>query len=76
MSAAQVLAQIEMLPVNEQREVFEQLRDRFDDFSGELLPEQIEELDRRAESALKDPEGCRPLDEVVADIENRFRGQK
>ena len=52
MSAAQVLEQIDKLPVAEQREVFEQLRDRFDE---DLTPEQIAELDRRAEDALKNP---------------------
>ena len=72
MSSAQseVLEQLNRLSVEEQREVFEQLRDRFDD---ELTPEQIAELDRRAERALAHPERCRPLDDVVADIEKRFR---
>jgi len=76
MSAAQVLEQIEQLPVDEQREVFEQLRDKFDEFDDELTPEQMAELDRRAERALAHPERCRPLDEVVADIEKRFRNRQ
>lgn len=75
MSAAQVLEQIEKLPLEEQRDVFEQLRERFDDFNDELTTEQIAELDRRAERALAHPERCRPLDEVVADIEKRFRAK-
>ena len=70
---AQVLEQLEQLPFEEQREVFEQLRDKFDD---ELTPEQIAELDRRAERALAHPELCRPLDDVVADIEKRFRATR
>ncbi len=72
MSAAQiqVLEQLDRLPFEEQREVFEQLRDKFDD---RLTPEQIAELDRRAERALAHPERCRPLDEVVADLEKQFR---
>ena len=73
MSAAQVLEQIDLLPVEEQREIFEQLRDKFDD---ELTPEQMAELDRRAERALAHPELCRPLDDVVADIERRFRATR
>jgi hypothetical protein len=73
MSAAQVLEQLDKLPFEEQREVFEQLRDKFDD---ELTPEQIAELDRRAERALAHPERCRPLDDVVADIEKRFRARR
>jgi len=72
MSSAQiqVLEQLDRLPFEEQREVFEQLRDKFDDM---LTPEQIAELDRRAERALAHPERCRPLDEVVADLEKEFR---
>ncbi|MGH7992857.1 MAG: addiction module protein [Limisphaerales bacterium] len=73
MSATQVLEQIDKLPFEEQREVFEQLCDKFDD---KLTPEQIAELDRRAERALAHPERCRPLDDVVADIEKRFRAKR
>lgn len=76
MSAAQVLEQIDKLSFEEQREVFEQLRDKFDDFDDELTSEQIAELDRRAERALAHPERCRPLDDVVADIEKRFRAKQ
>jgi len=70
MSATQVMEQVDKLPFEEQREVFEHLREKFDDA---LTPEQIAELDRRAERALTHPELCRPLDDVVADIEKRFR---
>ena len=70
MSVTQVLEQLHKLPFEEQREVFERLRDEFDD---ELTPEQMAELDRRAERALAHPERCRPLDDIVADIEKRFR---
>lgn len=71
MSATEILVQIRQLPPQEQREVFERLREEFDNV--ELTPEQIAELDRRAEEALKHPERCRPLEDVVADIESRFR---
>jgi putative addiction module component (TIGR02574 family) len=72
MSAAQVLEQIDKLPLEEQREVFEQLRDRFDD---ELTPEQIAELERRAAEARAHPERCRPMEDVFADIEKRFKSK-
>jgi putative addiction module component (TIGR02574 family) len=72
MSATQVLEQIHKLPFEEQYQVFERLRDEFD---PELTPEQVAELDRRAERALAHPERCRPLDDVVADIEKRFRAK-
>jgi hypothetical protein len=73
MSAAQVLAQLERLPFEEQREVFELLRDKFD---GELMPEQAAELDRRAERALAHPERCRPLEDAIADLERRFHARQ
>jgi hypothetical protein len=72
MSATQVLEQFHKLPFEEQREVFEQIREEFDD---KLTPEQIAELDRRAERALAHPERCRPLDDVMEDIEKRFRNR-
>jgi len=72
MSATQVLEQLDKLPFEEQREIFERLREKFDE---ELTPEQLAELDRRAERALAHPERCRPLDDVVADIEKRFRNR-
>jgi putative addiction module component (TIGR02574 family) len=76
MSAAQVLEQIEKLPYEEQLEVFELLRDKFDDVDDELTPEQIAELERRAAEARAHPERCRPMEEVFADIEKRYRAKK
>jgi putative addiction module component (TIGR02574 family) len=76
MSAAQVLEQIDKLPFEEQREVFEQLRDKFDEFDNELTPEQIAELDRRAEDALKHPGRGKAVDQVFAEIEERLRAKK
>ena len=73
MSASEIVEQFRKLPFEEQLEVFEQLRDELDD---ELTSEEIAELDRRAERALAHPEHCRPLEDVVADIEKRFRAKR
>lgn len=73
MSATQVLEEIRKLPFNEQYEVFEQLRE---DFDPELTPDQIAELDRRAEDALKHPGRGKPVDQVFAEIEARLRAKK
>ena len=74
MSATQIMEQIHRLPLAEQYEVAEKVRETY--FDDALTPEQIAELDRRAERALAHPERCRPLDDVVADIEKRFRARR
>ena len=51
MSTAQALEQIDTLPFDEQREVFEQLRDKFD----EPTTEQIAEFERRGEELRRNP---------------------
>jgi hypothetical protein len=76
MSATEILEQIEQLPLDEQYKVAEKVWEKYGDFDDELTPEQIAELDRRAERALAHPERCRPLDDVVADIEKRFRATR
>jgi len=72
MSAAQVLEQIGKLPFEEQREVFEQLREKFDDFDDTLTPEQKAELDRRAEEFRKNPREGIPFEQVREEARKRF----
>ncbi|MGO8766635.1 MAG: addiction module protein [Limisphaerales bacterium] len=69
MSAAQVLEQVDKLPFEEQREVFEQLREKFDD---ELTREQKAELDRRVEEFRKNPRGGIPFEQVREEAGKRF----
>ena len=76
MSATEILEQIRRLPEAERREVIQRIENEFVEFDDELTSEQIAELDRRAERALAHPELCRPIDEVVADIEKRFRAKR
>ncbi len=52
MSAEQILEEMRRMPEAERRELVDRIEDEFID---ELTPEQITELDRRAEDALKNP---------------------
>src|SRR5216117_2837501 len=68
MSVAEVVEQFRNLPIEERREAFEQIREVVADVDDELTPEQIAELDRRAEDALKHPGRGTPVEEVSAEI--------
>ena len=76
MSASEILEQIRRLPPEEHCEVAEKVWEEFGDCDDELTPEQIAELDRRAERALAHPERGRPLEDAIADMEKRFRARQ
>ncbi len=73
MSAAQIMEQVEKLPFEEQREVFEQLREKFD---AEPTPEQLAEFDRRAEELRQHPERGIPWETVQAELHERLKSRK
>jgi putative addiction module component (TIGR02574 family) len=76
MSAAEILEQIRRLPEAERRELVERIEDESGSFDDELTPEQIAELDQRAEDALKNPGRGTPIEEVSAEIRKRFLARK
>ena len=76
MNATEILEQIHRLPTAEQREVAEKILEEFGGFDDELTPEEIAELDRRAEDALKNPGRGKPVAQVFAEIEERLRARK
>ena len=72
MSAEQILEQIEQLPPDERQAVAEKVWEKYGAFDDELTPEQIAELDRREADALAHPARCRPLEDVIADLDKKY----
>jgi hypothetical protein len=76
MSRAEILEELRRMPEPERRELVETIDLEFGDFNDELTPEQIAELERRAARARAHPEHCRPMEDVFADVEKRYRAKQ
>jgi len=72
MTVSEIIERIRNLPENERRELVQQILDEFTEYDDELTPEQIAELDRRAEEALKHPERGIPWEQVQADLNKKY----
>jgi putative addiction module component (TIGR02574 family) len=72
MSAVEILEQIRRLPENERRELVAQILDEFTEIDDDLSPEQLEELERRAEDALKNPNDGIPWEDVQPELKKKF----
>ena len=72
MSATEILEQIRRLPLEEQYEVAEKIREEYGDFDDELTPEQIAELERRGEEFRKNPQAGIPWEQVRDEVRKRF----
>ena len=64
MSATEILEELRRMPEVERRELVETIELEFGDSDDTLTPEQIAELDRRAEDALKNPGRGTPWEEL------------
>lgn len=64
MSATEILEQIRRLPPEEREELVALMWQEFGDPEDELSPEQIAELDRRADDALTYPERGIPWEQL------------
>jgi putative addiction module component (TIGR02574 family) len=77
MSAAELLEKAKALPIAERAELLNQLQENLADegydFDPELTPEQVAELERRAEDLRRHPERGIPLEKVRSELEERRR---
>ncbi len=76
MSATEILEELRRMPEPERRELVETIEMEFGGFDDTLTPEQIAELDRRAEDALKNPGRGTSIEEVSAEIKKRLLARK
>ena len=80
MSASDLIEQMRLMPTQEKRAFIEKVWDEYGDELGwaepDLTPEQITELERRAEDALKNPGRGTPVEEVSAEIKKRLLAKK
>ena len=74
MSASEILEQIHRLPLAEQYEIAEKVREEY--FDDELTPEQNAELERRAEELRQHPERGIPWETVQAELHERLKSRK
>jgi len=76
MSRTEILEELRRMPEPERRELVETIEMEFGNFDDTLTPEQVAELERRAEDALKHPGRGTPIEEVSAEIKKRLLAKK
>lgn len=72
MTAAEIFERIRNMPENERRELVQQILDEFTEYDDELTPEQMAELDRRAEDALNNPGRGRLFEEIHEEMKAKY----
>ena len=70
------MLQLVRMPEPERRKLVETIEMEFGDFNDELAPEQIAELERRAEELRQHPERGIPWETVQAELHERLKSRK
>ncbi len=73
MSRTEILEELRRMPESERRELVETIDLEFGDFNDKLTPEQIAELERRADELRKNPETGIPWEQVRAEAKQRLK---
>jgi pterin-4a-carbinolamine dehydratase len=76
MSRTEIIEELRRMPEAERRELVEEIDLEFGVFNDELTPEQIVELDRRAEELRQHPELGIPWETVQAELHDRLKSRK
>ena len=76
MTSSEILERIRSLPESERRELVQQILDEFTEYDDELTPEQIAELERRAEEFRKNPQSGIPWEQVRAEMHERLAARR
>jgi len=76
MSKAEILEELRRMPELERRELMEVIDLEFGDVRDDLTPEQIAELERRAEELRQHPERGIPWETVQAELNDRLKSRK
>ena len=76
MSATEILEELRRMPEPERRELVETIELEFGGVDDELTPEQIAELERRADELRKNPETGIPWEQVRAEAKQRLKARR
>jgi putative addiction module component (TIGR02574 family) len=76
MSRTEILEELRRMPEPERRELVETIELEFGGVDDELTPEQIAELERRADELRKNPETGIPWEQVRAEARQRLKARR
>jgi len=76
MSKADILEELRRMPETERNELVEIIGIEFGTFSDDLTPEQVAELERRAEELREHPERGIPWETVQAELNDRLKSRR